>query len=77
MSFAILTTAANERMRPIHDRMPVIIHPDNYDAWLDPGVTDPDLVRVLAGEYPGERMEADPVGRSVGSPRAQGPRLIE
>lgn len=77
LSFAILTTAANERMRPIHDRMPVIIHPANYDAWLDPGVTDPDLVRVLAGEYPGERMEAYPVGRAVGNPRAQGPRLIE
>jgi hypothetical protein len=35
---AILTTTANETMSGVHDRMPVILSPDNYDLWLDPGV---------------------------------------
>ncbi|CAH1748296.1 Abasic site processing protein [Thauera humireducens] len=77
LTFAILTTAANELVRPIHDRMPVIIQPDDYAAWLDPGVTDAHLVCELAGEYPPAGMEAYPVGRAVGNPRAQGPRLVE
>jgi putative SOS response-associated peptidase YedK len=75
--FAILTTAANEQMRPIHDHMPVILLPEDYAAWLDPGVTDPGLVRELAGGYPADRMEAYPVGRAVGNPRSQGPGLVE
>ncbi len=36
---SILTTTANELVRDIHDRMPVILPPDNYDLWLDPGFT--------------------------------------
>jgi len=76
LTFAILTTAANELMRPIHDRMPVIVQPEDYGTWLDPGVTDPQLVRQLAGEYPPAAMEVYPVGRAVGNPRAQGPGLV-
>lgn len=77
LTFAILTTAANEVMRPIHDRMPVIIRPEDYAAWLDPAVTEASLVRELAGEFPPAEMEAYPVGRAVGNPRAQGPTLIQ
>ena len=77
MTFAILTTAANALMAPIHDRMPVIIEPDDYAAWLDPEITDAGLVRELAGPYPADRLEAYPVGRAVGNPRAQGPELVK
>lgn len=77
LTFAILTTVANDLMRPIHDRMPVIVRPADYAAWLDPGVTDAHLVRELVGEYPPAGMEAYPVGRAVGNPRAQGPALVE
>lgn len=76
-TFAVLVTAANELMRPIHERMPVIILPADYAAWLDPAVTDPALLREIAGEYPPERMEAYRVGRAVGNPRAQGAELVE
>lgn len=62
-TFAILTTAANALMAPIHDRMPVIVQPEDYAAWLDPSVTDSGLVREF--------------GRAVGNSRAQGPELIE
>lgn len=76
-SFAILTTAANETMRPIHDRMPVIIEPEDFDAWLDPALTDANLVRELAGGSPAGDIEAYTVGRAVGNPRAQGAQLVE
>lgn len=76
-TFAILTTAANEVMRSIHDRMPVIVQPEDYATWLDPSVTDALLVRALVGEYPAARMDAYPVGRAVGNPRAEGPGLVE
>src|SRR5262245_13513854 len=36
----ILTTQANALLAGVHDRMPVILHPDDYDLWLDPGITD-------------------------------------
>jgi putative SOS response-associated peptidase YedK len=76
-SFAILTTAANASVAPIHERMPVIVEPQDYDAWLDPEIGDPALLRELAAHYPAERIEAYPVGRAVGSPRSQGPELVE
>lgn len=57
--------------------MPVIVQPEDYAAWLDPGVTDAHLVRELAGEYPQAGMEAYPVGRAVGNPRSQGPGLVQ
>jgi putative SOS response-associated peptidase YedK len=75
-TFAILTTSANELMRPIHERMPVIIRPEDYAEWLDPAVTDAGLVRKLAAPLPPDQMLAYPVGRAVGSPRAQGADLI-
>lgn len=53
---AILTTEPNETLRPIHDRMPVILDPDNYDLWLDPGVRSEEKLRPLLGPYPGEEM---------------------
>lgn len=76
-SFAILTMEPNSVMAPIHNRMPVIIQPVDYNAWLDPGVTDAGVVRELAGMYPAESMIVHPVGRAVGNPRSQGPGLIE
>ena len=77
LTFAILTTAANELMRPIHDRMPLIIRPEDYAAWLGPGVTDAKMVLERVADYPSAVMEAYPVGRAVGNPRTQGPSLIE
>lgn len=76
-TFALLTTAANELMAQIHDRMPVILQPSAYADWLDPAVSDPNLVRALAGEFPAEMMTAYAVGRAVGNPRSQGAALID
>ena len=66
----IITTSAKEELADIHDRMPVIIAPDDYDEWLEAGGQD--LLRPSAGE-----MEAYPVGSRVNNPRNQGEGLIQ
>lgn len=76
-TFAILVTEPNELVAPIHNRMPLIICPENYSAWLDPAVTDPDAVHALAAPFPAADMRAHPVGKAVGSPAASGSHLVE
>ena len=73
----ILTTEANDLMRPIHDRMPVIIAPADYARWLDPAVEQPEQLASLPGPYGGDRLEAYPVGTRVNSPTHEDPRCIE
>lgn len=50
-TFAILTTAPNPLMAEIHNRMPAIIKPEDYGAWLDPGLTDVEALQGLIGPY--------------------------
>lgn len=73
----ILTTEANEVLRPVHDRMPVILHSDDYDLWLDEDVRQQELLKDLLQPYPGAEMMAYPVSTLVNSPRGQGAQLIE
>lgn len=61
-SFTILTTEANELVRPIHDRMPVIIAPEDLARWLDPAAVDPADLEPLLAPFPSERLEAVKVG---------------
>lgn len=67
-SVTLLTTAPNEVMRPLHDRMPVILHPDDYSLWLDPLATQSDLLQPLLRPFPAEQMTAYPVSTLVNSP---------
>ena len=73
----ILTTAANELVRPIHDRMPVILSASGYAAWLDPAIEDPRQLMPLLAPYPSDEMEAQPVGDFVNSPAHDSPQCIE
>jgi putative SOS response-associated peptidase YedK len=57
---AILTTAANDLVRSVHDRMPVILPPEAYDGWLDTTVRDADHVQALLTPYPAEAMSTYP-----------------
>lgn len=75
-SCTILTTAANEQMQSIHDRMPVILHPDDYDLWLDPSVQSPDPLLPLLRPYPSEQMQHYPVSTRVNSPSNDNPDCI-
>jgi putative SOS response-associated peptidase YedK len=76
-SCAILTTEANEVLRPVHDRMPVILHPDDYELWLGAEARELGLVKEMLRPYPAEEMVGYPVGSGVNSPRNQGAGLLE
>jgi putative SOS response-associated peptidase YedK len=74
---AILTTAANELVSPLHDRMPVILCDACCAAWLDPAVEDPRQLAPLLRPYASDEMQAHPVGDFVNSPTHDSPRCIE
>lgn len=79
-SCTILTTEASEFVRPIHDRMPVIVRPSDHEAWLGAGETSrQDVTRLknLCRPYPAELLTAHPVGRLVNSPRHDDPRCVQ
>ncbi len=75
-TFTILTTAANDTVRPIHERMPVILDPAAHDAWLDPDNGDPKKRRGLLMPYAGA-MIALPVGNHVNRVGNDDRRCIE
>jgi putative SOS response-associated peptidase YedK len=77
MTCAIITTAPNELMRPIHERMPLIIAKDTEDLWLDPQVQDTAVLRELLQPYPASEMEAYPVSKRVNSPTENAPECIK
>lgn len=72
----ILTTEANDLLRPFHDRMPVIVAPDDYARWLDPALRDADAVRDLLAPFDPAAMAAHPVSREVNRVANDGPHLI-
>lgn len=76
-SCTLLTTEPNDLIRPVHNRMPVILAPEDYDLWLDPGVQEPELLRPLLRAYPSENMHAYPISTWVNNPRNDDPRCIE
>jgi len=73
----LLTTEANDLMRPIHDRMPVILAPEHYAPWLDLPHPDPRSLTPLLRPAPSDPLEALPVGTYVNRPGNEGPNCIE
>jgi putative SOS response-associated peptidase YedK len=74
-TFSIVTTEANELTYPIHDRMPVILHPRDYDRWLN----DYDEARPpidLLRPYESDGMTMTPANRAVGNVRNTGPEML-
>jgi putative SOS response-associated peptidase YedK len=72
-TFAVITTAANTLMSAIHDRMPVILHAEDYDRWLSKTEPDP---RELLVPYPAEPMTMWPISRRVNSVVNDDPDLL-
>jgi putative SOS response-associated peptidase YedK len=66
-SCTILTTEANALLQPIHDRMPVILSPEDYDRWLDPGTPPVELQTLLRPADP-DAMQTYPVSPLVNRP---------
>jgi putative SOS response-associated peptidase YedK len=76
-SCTFLTTEANEIMQPLHDRMPVILKPEDYDLWLDPEVKDPELLKPLLRPCPAEEMTVQPVNPKVNRAIYDAPDCVE
>lgn len=70
-TFTVLTCAATERLRPLHERMPVILHSADVTAWLE-GEDGTALMRA----FPGEALQLTPVSRAVNSARNEGADLM-
>jgi putative SOS response-associated peptidase YedK len=75
-TFTILTTDPNELMEPVHNRMPVILEPKDYERWLDPEATARPPVDLLR-PYPADCMRSWPVSGRVGNVRNNDAELLE
>lgn len=75
-TFTILTTTPCRDVESIHDRMPVIVAPDDRDGWLDPETPAPDLVALLR-PAPDGLLRAYAVSTAVNRPTYDGPDLLE
>lgn len=76
-SYTILTTAANELMRALHDRMPVLLHERDYEAWLDPKNEKTATLSGLFAPFPAEEMRAYAISTRVNNARYDDAGLIE
>jgi putative SOS response-associated peptidase YedK len=72
-SASILTTAANATLRPVHHRMPVILAPEHWDAWLDPTGHDRAVLEPLLVPAPDDLLSATALDGHVNNMRHQGP----
>lgn len=75
-SFAIITTEANELTATVHDRMPVILRPTDYDRWLERGEHAPGELLPLLRPFDADKMKADACNPAVGNVRNNGPELL-
>jgi len=73
----IITTEANEVLKSIHDRMPVILTREAEIIWLDPAIQDPVWLLPLLKPYLAEEMEVYPVSTLVNNPANDGPECIK
>ena len=64
-TYTVLTTQPNELLRPLHDRMPVILSPGVFAQWLDPGFGDVNALTDLLRPAPAEGMQLHSVSRRV------------
>jgi putative SOS response-associated peptidase YedK len=72
-TFAIITTDANDLVADVHDRMPVILAPRDYDRWLSEEPDPRDLMRP----HPAEPMRMWPISTRVNKPENDDPSIVE
>jgi putative SOS response-associated peptidase YedK len=77
VSCCVLVTQANRLLHDIHDRMPVIIGPEDYARWLDVKLTEPDDINDMLKAYPENEMRAYKVSQRVSNANNDDPTLIE
>ncbi|HKJ89238.1 MAG TPA: SOS response-associated peptidase, partial [Gammaproteobacteria bacterium] len=76
-TYTIIVGEPNALLGRIHNRMPVVLGPEDRDMWLDPGMKDPEALRQLLRPYPAQAMEAYPVSRKVNNPKNDEPELVD
>ena len=74
-SCTIITTEPNELLRPIHNRMPVILPKELESLWLDDEVQDPFALADILSPYPAQAMQAYEVSSLVNRPSNEGPEV--
>lgn len=74
LSFSIITVPANDAIRPVHDRMPAILRPEEESRWLEPG--PPDRLKEILQPYDSRELELTPVSVAVNSPRNDSPECL-
>lgn len=75
-SCTLITTEPNDLVRPVHDRMPVILDPADYELWLDPAVREPEMLQPLLRPYDAAKMVTYPVSTLVNNPANDDPECI-
>jgi len=76
-SLAIITTTPNELCAKLHNRMPVVLRPETWPAWLGEEPADAHRLKALLAPYPSEQMTCWPVDTRVGNVKNNDPSLIE
>jgi putative SOS response-associated peptidase YedK len=76
-SCTIITTDANDLLRPLHERMPVILSEGDYDTWLDPTIRDAAALESLLKPAASDLLTMHPVDAVVNSPAEDVPQCIE
>jgi putative SOS response-associated peptidase YedK len=77
LSCSIIVTEANPFMQQLHDRMPVILQPTDYEQWLDPDNQDTVRLKQLLIPATGDTLTEWPVSRMLNNPRNEGPQCAE
>jgi putative SOS response-associated peptidase YedK len=76
-SFAIITTTPNALCAELHNRMPVVLNRESWQAWLGEEPADARQLKALLGSYPADEMVCWPVSQRVGNVKNNDPSLIE
>jgi putative SOS response-associated peptidase YedK len=76
-SFAIVTTEPNALCAELHNRMPVILGPEDWPAWLGEEPADEPQLKALLAPYPSDDMICRPVSARVGNVKNNDPTLID
>ncbi len=76
-SYSIITTSPNKLMENIHDRMPAILHPEEFSEWLNPVNEDPAYLQEFLKPYPEDAMQEYIVSNACGNVRNNDPTLIQ
>jgi len=77
ISSAIITTMPNEMMKPIHDRMPVILEPEDWDLWLDKEIKESEVLIPLLQPFSSDHMDAYKVSTFVNTPANNSEQCIQ